>query len=178
MMMGNELDMSLSTLAADLAAPACNGYLQRPLPCELDSRIEDMLNVFRTGSADVRAKVRSSMTTDQAFGLLAYAERMATLSVRNCSLSALENALLAIVLEGFRLDARETILILALIDHSAQRLGADSAALFEQAASQASNEAAGYLREFASRKPDTRSIEAMGYSEGMGPEGFIYIRQW
>jgi hypothetical protein len=168
----------LQSLAGELASPACTGYLQRPLPCELDDRVAAMLDAYVKGATSAKSEITKIIGTDQTWGLLAYAERMAILSVRRMSREPLEKALLALVVEGFRWDAREDMLILSLINHSAVKVGADPRQLFEDAARHASSEVAQYFREFVGRRPEDKSIQAMGYSEETTPEGFSYARNW
>ncbi len=168
----------LRALATELSSPACNGYLQRPLPCDLDARVDALIDAYVNNSASVKLKITTAIGPEQTFGLLAFAERMAILSVRQKSREPLMKALLALVVEGFRCDAREDILMLALINHSAMKVGADPTQLFNEAACHASTEVAHYLREFAGRQPEGKSIQAMGYSEDMTSDGFNFARNW
>jgi hypothetical protein len=168
----------LRCLAGELASPACVGYLQRPLPCELDGRVAAMLDAYVKGSTSAKAEITTIIGPDQTWGLLAYAERMAVLGVRQKSREPLEKALLALVVEGFRWDAREDMLILSLINHSAVKVSADPRQLFEEAARHASPEVAQYLCEFVGRRPEDKSIQSMGYSEEATSDGFSYSRNW
>jgi hypothetical protein len=168
----------LRSLAGELASPACTGYLQRPLPNELDDRVAAMLDAYVKASTSAKSEITTTIGPEQTWGLLAYAERMAILSVRQQSRDLLEKALLALVVEGFRWDAREDMLILSLINHSAVKVGADPRQLFEGAARHASPQVAQHLREFIGRRPEDNSIQAMGYSEETTPEGFSYARNW
>jgi len=168
----------LRAIATELSSPTCNGYLQRPLPCDLDARVEALIDAYVKNSASVKSEITTAIGPEQTFGLLAFAERMAILSVRQKSREPLMKALLALVVEGFRCDAREDILVLALINHSAIKVGADPKQLFGEAAGHASTEVAQYLREFAERRHEDKSIQAMGYSEEMTSDGFNYARNW
>lgn len=96
---------------------------------------------------------------------MAYAERMAILAVRKQSPDLLKKGLLALVLEGFKLDPREDIMRLALLDHRAIKIGVNPKQLFEEAATFATGEAIEHLRQFTLRKAQDKSIESMGFSE-------------
>lgn len=168
----------LRAIATELSSPNCNGYLQRPLPCDLDACVEALIDAYVKNSASVKSAISTAIGPEQTFGLLAFAERMAILSVRQKSREPLMKALLALVVEGFRCDAREDILVLALINHSAIEVGADPKQLFDEAAGHASAEVAQYLREFAERRHEDKSIQVMGYSEEMTSDGFNYARNW
>lgn len=172
------IDEQLRVLAIDLASPACSGYLQRPLPSELDDRIATILNVYLNGSARVRSEITTKLGTNQTWGLLTFAERMAILSVRRMSRDPLVKALIALVVEGFRWDARENMLILSLVNHSAIKIGIDPKQLFEEAACHTSPDVARHFHEFVGRRIEDKSIHAMGYSEGVCPDGFTYTRNW
>ena len=168
----------LTSLVIELSSPACNGYLKRPLPCELDDCVSIMLDAYVNGSASVKSEIMKVIGPEQSFGLLAFAERMAILSVREKSCERLEKALLALIVEAFRWDARENMLILSLINHSAIKIGADPKQFFEVAAKHASTDITQHLRKFIKRRTEDKSIQIMGYSEEMTADGFSYIRHW
>jgi hypothetical protein len=165
-------------LAIDLAGPRSKGYGLRPIPCDLDDEIGTLVDTFANATASERKTLTDAFGPEQAFGLMAYAERMAILAVRNRSPDLLKNGLLALVLEGFKLDARENIMRLALLDHSALKIGMNPEQLFEEAARSATGEAIQHLREFAGRSVEDKSIESMGYSEETTADGFGYSRNW
>ena len=109
---------------------------------------------------------------------MTYAERMAILAVRIRSQNALKKGLLALVLEGFTCDMRESIMRLTLLSHSAHKIGVDMERLFEEVASSTNGDAERVLREFVGRSVEDKSIESMGYSEEMTSDGFSYSRNW
>jgi len=63
---------------------------------------------------------------------------------------------------------------LSLLYDSAERLGADAAAVFREAAALGRGEFADLILGFAARAPQDRAISAMGYRAAEGPEGFRY----
>lgn len=176
--MKHTIDELLDNLNLELASPANLGYLHRPIPCELDNKITAMLDLYKSGSLGTRLEIAAKISSKQTWGLLAYAERMAILSVRAKSRKFLENALLALVIEGFRVDVRENILMLSLINNSAIKIGVDAKQLFESAIGNVEPEIAQRIREFIGRPIENKSIQSMGYSEAMTSDGFSYVRNW
>jgi hypothetical protein len=97
---------------------------------------------------------------------------MVVLCVRRNDPDLLFESLVAHAVEDFRWDPRENLMRLALVHHSAGKLGVDSAALFARVADMASPRAAEYLR------GPPLSLESCGYTEVEGPDGFSYQRDW
>lgn len=176
--MNSPTTTQLSDLAMELSMPRCAGYLQRPIPCEVDEKVGAVLDLFAKSSGSERNRLARIFSSDQAFGLMTYAERMAILAVRIRSQNALKKGLLALVLEGFTCDMRESIMRLTLLSHSAHKIGVDMERLFEEVASSTNGDAERVLREFVGRSVEDKSIESMGYSEEMTSDGFSYSRNW
>jgi hypothetical protein len=168
--------MSVIDEAADLALqieqalPEINGFL--PLPNPVDGLCSRLVALYVAGTRDERAEIRSAGTLAQYRVMLTFCDRMAVLSVRSGSKELLFEALVAHAVEDFRWDPRENIMRLALVHHSANKLGVDSPALFGRAAEMASDTAAEYLR-----RPPLR-IEACGYTEFGSNKDFEYRRDW
>ena len=79
-------DTELRTLVKELSSPASDGYLQRPLPCALDERVGSWTEVFVAADQPGKQRIMALFGLEQAFALLAFAERMATLGLakRHC----------------------------------------------------------------------------------------------
>jgi hypothetical protein len=103
---------------------------------------------------------------------------MAVAGWRKRSRELLFQGLLVLAIEGFRADARENLLVLSLLNHSADKIGVDAVALLEEAALYSHANAAQQFRSFAQRTPRDKAIEAMGYNEQNTPEGPTYVRNW
>jgi hypothetical protein len=172
--------MRLTTTVIDEAAglaleieqslPTVTGFL--PLPNVVDGLCSRLVALYVTSAPDERAGIRSAGTLDQYRVMLAFSDRMAVLSVRTGRAKLLFDGLVAHAIEDFRWDPRENLLRLALINHSANKLGVDSGTLFARAAELASPDAADYLR----RAP--LGIDACRYSESGEGEMFEYHRSW
>lgn len=179
--MNEQISELLEKLHVSCASSESHGYVDFPYPSPLDELIERLVAAYKEAwelDSPTRKRILDSVTVEVSNCLLVYGHRMAVLAVRQQSREPLEKALLALVVEGFRCDARENMLILSLINHSAVKVGADPRQLFENAARYASPEVAQHLREFVSRRPEDKSIQAMGYSEETTPDGFRYSRNW
>lgn len=81
-------------------------------------------------------------------------------------------ALMMHVAEGFRVDYRESIRYLILIDHAARRLGIKLKPLILSVIALASPQAKKRLKEFSHRTDDLNSLASMGVKED-GPPGEI-----
>jgi hypothetical protein len=155
-----------------------SGYGSRPIPCGLDNEISALVDEFISTSAQQRIELASSCTDNVRFALLAFAGRMASLAVRDGSRQALARALTALTIEGWRSDARENLLVVAIIYDAAVRISVSPAGLFLEAAAIAPKPIADELRAFLGRPGEDQKIEAMGYkTEGTGSD-FKYVRTW
>ncbi len=147
------------------------GYGHWPLPCPMDDEISKIINAFLQAAPAEREAIYGRVKRSTLF--YAFSERMAILAVREKSERRLFEGLIAHVIEDFRDDARDNLVQLSLLYHSASKIGLNPIALFDRAALATPN-AAKYLRDFARRRPELRRIEAMRFRETMTPEGFSY----
>lgn len=168
----------LQRVSEELAPPTVAGYLQRALPCELDNDVTKIVDQYIVGSEQTRRAISGMLDERQAFGLLAYAERMSSLAIEKASRKPLLQGLTAIAIGGFAADVREAIIILSLLDHSARKLEINSNELFEEAAKIAPQDSANHLRKFSERRLEEKSIKAMGYSEEVSANKLRYTRNW
>lgn len=148
------------------------------IPSVYDRMISDLLESYVNASAEERKFIRDSFSDKYSFTLFFFSERMACLAVRAKSEKYLFEGLIAHAIEGGKFDWRENILVLSLIYHSAVKLGCDPNVLFKRAAGFAEEPIAQIIQEFPDRKPEERSIQAMGYEESTDDEGFLYKRTW
>ncbi len=169
-----------------IAAEKAISFLQRTsateywgsrLPSPTDMRISEICILYMNANPTQRQVLCSSLSQEAGFNLGAFASRMAMLSVREQSETLLLHGLVALIMEldwPDLPDAREILMDLSIVYHSAAKLGcADS--LFQQAAQYADKPSSrdivlGYLR----RNPEAKRIEAMGWHEIAGPSGLIY----
>jgi hypothetical protein len=162
-------DAALLVLEIEQALPSITGFL--PLPNAVDEKCSRIVELY-VANPGARAGIRSAGTPEQYRIMLVYCDRMVVLCVRRKDPNLLLESLVAHAVEDFRWDPRDNLMRLALVHHSAEKLGVDSAALFARVADMASPRAAEYLR----RAP--LSLASCGYSEVEGPDGFTYHRDW
>lgn len=153
-------------------------YASQPIPCELDYVMGNLVNLYKRLSPEKRETVQSLTSERNSYTLLAFAERMAALGVREGSRERLLDGLLALIIENYNADWRDNLTKLAPLYHSAVKIGIDPQGLFMEAASYGNNEVAEVIREFPQREPEDRSIEAFGYKEFHEIDGFRYKWGW
>lgn len=151
-------------------------YYFRPLPCELDNEVTRLIDTFIQADSSGRALILSGIRDKHSGWLFAYGQRMAELAVREDSRERLFYGLLALIIEGFKSDYRDNMVIWAPLYHSATKIGIDPAALFSEAASYANNTVSEWILDFPKRSPENRSLKAMGFREASAPDGFRYER--
>lgn len=149
-----------------------------PIPSTLDNDISRLINRYVRVTAEEQAFIKDTFTDKNSFAFIGFSERMACLAVREKKEKYLVEGLVAHAIEGGKFDTRENILVLSLLYHSAIKIGADPIPLFTQASQLAEGEIAGVIAHFPYRKPEDRSIQAMGYEESKDQDGFRYKRTW
>jgi hypothetical protein len=131
-------------------------------------------------NAELRASMRKLITSAHAIVLRGYAERMASLAVREGSSerAALGLTALALAMEVETLDVRDSLLILPLLYDAVVRVGATPEKIFEEVAELDLGRGSDLVRSFFRRAPENRSITSMGYRVGSDRDGFRYERTW
>jgi len=157
--------------------PPGRTYYREPLPCFADDQLTRLCHWYMRSSPMERGAFSSSLQRGHGDLLLVFSERMATLAIRETSVSRLRCGIVAIGMLGLTtLDFRESLVVLALLHRSAVKLGVDPNALFLEGAEQGNPEVAEQLRMFAKR--ERVDIESMGFRETNSPDGFLYERSW
>ena len=160
---------------ADLSGPRFNGYLRRPIPDESDELVERVVQAYRQESPASRRERLSGLSRSEAEVLNVYAERMAVAAVRMRAIEPIRLGLIALGMAG-ALDFRENLMVLSLLNHSAEMLGASYDGLVEEVARVVPPRALERLQAFGRRPARDKEIRAMGYgTEGAGA-GFRYVR--
>ena len=125
---------------------------------------------------EVRTAVAGLVDDRDAGALDWVAHHLAEFAVRSGDPGPLDRALLALTLsfEGTR-DWRDTLHVLALPWDAAERLGEDPGPRYERAADLMAGKGGEFLRSFARRRPEDRTIGSMGYVAQDGTDGFEYV---
>ena len=158
-----------------LASEYTHGYGSSPLPCQIDEEVESLVDVV---TGDDEARTLLEMNETHGFVLLAYAERMASLAVRENSVDILSKGMAALGIASRLIYVKESLPVLALIHDSASKLGVDPPELFSTLPLHEGDELKAYVDSFLNRSGEDRSIQAMGYVEGEDEGGFRYSRPW
>lgn len=155
--------------------PSANaGYLHWPLPGPRDDEIRTLVTALVTAGVPV-----AGLSGEHATVLSAFAERMATLAVRQGSTESLTPGLHAAAVALAAADDRRDVLpVLALLYRAAELTGADPRAVFAGAARDLPPAIADPVLGFAARSHEDRSLDAMGYVERHDPAGFHFDRAW
>jgi hypothetical protein len=146
-----------------------------PIPSPIDEKISSLIKLFIQVSPAERLIFYEKARSPIPGFFLNFAERAATLAVREQSRQWIVEGLIALIIENCRAgDCRDTIVRLAPLYHAAGKIGLDADTLFREIASYIDNEAAKHMRNFPDRLPYQKSLKAFYYKEVDTPEGFRY----
>jgi hypothetical protein len=154
------------------------GYGPLAIPQSIDDKITELLRTWAGLEPSARSVASSRVLDDQHYTLMAYAERMASSAVRTRDMEKIYFGLLALGVDGWRGDWRESVMILSVLYDAAQRLSATAEPVFERAVALLAPKAATAFASFLRRSPADKSIEAMGYVAASDDDGFRYVRTW
>jgi hypothetical protein len=169
---------SLNALESASASGSFNGYGRRPLPDSLDSVPQSVVQLYLAAPLEER-EFLSCLSASSCQVLAAYAEREASLAVRNQSPAALRLSLLALGLSALTShDGRESVSVLSLPWRSAELLGLNPEGTFEDVAALLPDSPRSFIRAFAGRPAPDRTLDTFGYREGKDAGGFRYERTW
>jgi len=104
-----------------------------------------------------------------------FAERMASLAVREKNIEQVKKSLFALVISSYKEDYREVLMILSLIYNAIVKIGVIPLEIFNEIASII--EMPEYIKKFPNRDEKDRIIEVMGYEESEDKDGFLYKRR-
>lgn len=151
-------------------------YWRSNLPSEVDESVADVCDLYVQTTSDQRGVLASDLNQTAYFNLGAFSVRMVMVSVRQNSKTLLLKGLVALIIKMKwpKTDTREVLMDLAVLYHSAARLG-NPVALFHVATQYADTEKTrdlllGYLR----RSSENKRLEVMGWKEAEGPSGLVY----
>jgi hypothetical protein len=164
--------MDTSDALASLDLPRGERYYEQRIPCADDSRIGRALKTFSAAPPAWQAAFRAAIDLDRADLLCAWSERMAALAVRLDSARPLPLGLVALSLADEAADG-EALLIAPLHRRSAEKLGADSFRIFDEATGLTDLPGARWLRD---ARDSADELEDTGFVEDSDGDGFRYLR--
>jgi hypothetical protein len=142
----------------------------------LDTEITQLLEVWTRLSPSQRSAAALQISGEQRQTLLAYGERMASLSVRNSDATLIHYGLLGVGIDGWQSDWRDNVTIVSLLYDAANRIGEEPRAIFESTAALLADKPASAIRRFLLRSAEDKSLAVMGYIVGTDLDGFRYLR--
>ena len=154
------------------------GWGPSRIPNAVDDEITGIIKSYLTLDNGGKRKVTESVGRDQKSVLLAFAERMVSFAIRSRSQDPLRMAMMAMFLQIGIGDVREDILILTLVYAAAEKLGMNPRSVFLDSAQQFGLSSTSGLEAFLGRSKEDKSIESMGYAEGVDEDGFRFVRRW
>lgn len=151
-------------------------YKTRVLTQEQQGWVQFICDRYVRALPDERASIHSMVTPEISFLFFMYARAMAVEAVREREEEKVFQGLIALAVENRAFDWRDSMIVLALLHHSAAKIGADASELFQRAAAISTPKTSdGFLR-FSARTPENLDLAKFGYQEGTDSEGnFAYI---
>lgn len=141
---------------------------------KIDVQLNEILEDYMALPKEKKDLAKVRISTDGAWTLLAFAENMATYSLRLSNQKLFSNGLLALDIAKSSLDSREIMVILPLYCDIHKRKGLRFDSILSEGDSFSS-----FLKEFLDRDEDDKTLESMGYvlanDENNNP---VYERTW
>ncbi|MDC0435396.1 hypothetical protein OAM69_07155, partial [bacterium] len=105
----------LATLLALLKSALESAYYQQPIPSEIDDGLSRVLSSLLARDQSDLKLVSDGIAADGAQVLGLYAERMASLAVRENSVNRIKQGLMALIIYARTEDPRDVLLVLCLL---------------------------------------------------------------
>ena len=148
----------------------------RTLTPELMDIITTLCKEYVAGSEEDRAKMRSLVTSETSFLFLMFSRQLAEMAVQYNSEEYLKQSLIALLIENCKFDARDTMVSMSEVFHSAQKIGMRGNEFFLSMTSISGTEMSEQLRSFALRDPANQNIRSFGFREGKNQDAkFAYV---
>ena len=166
----------LATLLALLKSALESAYFQQPIPSEIDDGVSRVLSSLSARDQTDLKLVSDGVVADEAQVLGLYAERMASLAVRENSVNRVKQGLMALIIYARTEDPRDVLLVLCLLHDASIKTSGNPKQVFNEV-----NAVFGetvLLNDFINRSDEDKTIEAMGYEELKTKDGFLYARNW
>ncbi|MHB1954482.1 MAG: hypothetical protein ACYCOU_12115 [Sulfobacillus sp.] len=157
--------------------PSVNrGYMPQPIPVSRDNEIAELLS--RVVAENRVARFARELSEGHAAVLRAFAERMATASIRKRDPALLQLAMIGLLLSWRGPDYRETLAVFPVLYHAILRMELDIEAFIASIRQNAGDQMTSPFIEFLARSEHDKTLEVMGYAVGADRDGFRYVRNW
>jgi hypothetical protein len=151
------------------------GLIPKSIPQPGDRVICDLLRGWSGLELGARIAASNSLSEWQHTTLLGFSDRMASIAVREASEEAIYLGLLALGVDDWRFDFRDSLIRAALHYDAAKRVGVEPASVFERAAAVLPPRSAAGLRRFLLRNSQDATLQAFGRTAGEDEGGFRYL---
>jgi hypothetical protein len=153
------------------------GYLPLRIPHELDMYPHRVVEAYLANVEERELIQAISMMSGRI--LAAYSERQASLAVRQKSENILHHAVIAVGLSlSADAEVREQLVMLPLLLNSAHLVGIDVAPFLDESTKPLLPAGRDIILAFNQRGPRYKSLQSMGFVEGVDEDGFRYRRTW
>jgi hypothetical protein len=151
--------------------------LIKPAQNTLDLKIVELCKNFASSDSSTRAKIRTSIDMEEFYTLLTFSRRAAVFAIRERKADWIVKGLIAVaMIEKERIDFRDVLLSLGLLNHSATRIGENSDQLLQVAAALSEPNVTELIDGFIKRPQEPKSLRTMtGYDEVETREGIGFI---
>src|SRR5215469_16653237 len=140
---------------------------KKGLPQRAREGIANLCKLFEKSSYEMKKEITGKVVPEISFLFLVFSELMANTAVRRGEKQRIVQGLEAVAIENCVFDARDSALRLALLHHSALKIGTDPEELIRFVAAFALETAKKNLFEpFLSRSPESRQLANFGLKEG------------
>ena len=171
-----DINNILNTFCNILRKAIDSEYFKQPIPSEIDDKINEILVMFCAYNQVQMKSIINGIVGDSARVLGLFAERMASLSVRENYILRVKQGLLGLIIYSSTVDPRDVLTVLSLLHDAANKITGNPKDIFKEVTSIYID--ADFLIDFLNRSDEDKSIDAMGYEESKCEEGFVYKRTW
>jgi hypothetical protein len=137
--------------------------------------VKGLCDLFSSADSAERAEIISHIQHDFSNVFFWFARAMAEKAIQQSMPEAIWDGLMALVLENFTFDYRESLTRLVLLHHSTTKLGLDVESLYARAATLSVNPmVAKLVRGFPLRPPGGRTLGSFLFEESGAGDSFSY----
>jgi len=141
---------------------------------DVDIELNKLVREYLLIPTEERDNVKSSISIDNAWLLLAFSEDMATYALRQSEQELFSNGLTALSMVYGILDAREIMVIMVLYCDVNKRIGLSFESIINEG-----GDFGRFIEGFINRDESDKSLESMGYTlEKDEQNNLLYQRAW
>lgn len=145
------------------------------LPPALVDQVKRLCQLFTAAGDAQRHALISGIEYRSSFVFFGFTREMAAQAVRKRSGELLIDGLLALIIENLRFDARDSLMVLALLVHSTAKLKLEPKSFYSNIVRFAQPPTQKVILDFLDRPPDAQRIELFNARESGEGEEFTYL---